>query len=295
MIEVAIVSGKGGSGKTTLASSLAFLLNEEKIKIVVADADVDTPSLHFLLQLKEVISNLNVNFSRKASLEESLCSKCMKCVYACQFSAITITGNFPKIDKYLCEGCGACKIVCPSSAIKIEETTTGKLTVGVSKYGFPFVTAQLELGEHNSGALVDTVRSKAREIAAKNGADLILIDGAPGIGCPVTSTLVGVSYAIIVTEPTPASEDGAKRVLEVAKHFGIKSGFVVNKANISNYREHIVSALEEQGSEYLGDIPLDFSVVKALSEGRPVAEYDSVASRAMRKVFFRIKEVALKL
>jgi MinD superfamily P-loop ATPase len=294
MIEIAVISGKGGSGKTTLASSLAFLFNEEKNKIVVADADVDTPSLHFLLQLKEVISDLNVNFSRKASIDEALCSKCMKCVYACQFSAITVANNFPKIDKYLCEGCGACKIVCPSNAIKIEETTTGKLTVGVSKYGFPFVTAQLELGEHNSGALVDAVRSKAREIATKSGADLILIDGAPGIGCPVTSTLVGVNYAIIVAEPTPASEDGAKRVLEVAKHFGIKSGFVVNKASTSNYREHIVGTLKEQGSEYLGDIPLDFSVVKALSEGKPVVEYDSTASKAIRKVFFRVKEV-LKL
>lgn len=295
MIEIAVVSGKGGSGKTTLASSLAFLFNEERTKIVVADADVDTPSLHFLLQLKEIISNLDIKFSRKASLSEPLCLKCMKCVYACQFSAIATINNSPKIDKYLCEGCGTCKIVCPVNAIKIEEVTTGKLTVGVSKYDFPFVTAQLELGEHNSGALVDAVRSRARKIATENKADLILIDGAPGIGCPVISTLVGASYAIIVTEPTPASEDGARRVLEVAKHFGIKNGFVVNKADISRYREHVVSSLKEQGSEYLGDIPLDFSVVKALSEGKPVVEYDSLASRAIREIFHKIKEVYIKL
>ena len=291
MIELAIVSGKGGSGKTTLASSLAFLFNREGFRIVVADTDVDTPSLHFLLQLEEVLSSSEMKLSRKASIEEIQCLKCMKCVNACQFYAINVNHEFPEIDRYLCEGCGTCKIVCPSDAIRIEEASTGKLTVGVSTYGFPFITAQLELGEHNSGALVNEVKNKAREIALSSNSRVILIDGAPGIGCPVISTLVGVNYAIIVTEPTPASEDGARRILEVAKHFKVKSGFIVNKADISQYREHVTRTLQEQGSEYMGDIPFDFSVVKALSEGKPVVAYNSSASKAIQEIFHKLMEV----
>jgi MinD superfamily P-loop ATPase len=165
--------------------------------------------------------------------------------------------------------------------------------IGRTRYGFPIVTAQLEIGEHNSGLLVNEVRKKAFEIYKEVGGDLILTDGAPGIGCPVISSLSATDYAVIVTEPTPEALQGADRILEITRHFKIPSGIVINRYNMSNFLEKMLRHFELSGSKVLGMIPLDFSVVESVSNARPVVEHrpDSEAAVAIKNMFSELQEV----
>ena len=283
MKELVVVSGKGGVGKTTVSASLAYLLGSE-LELAIADADVDTPSLGLVLGL-EVERTQEAYLTKKAHVDPGRCTACGACVEACPYGALEEgPDGLPRPIWYLCEGCGACSIVCPSDAISMREARTGELVEGRTRYGQPMVTAQLEIGEHNSGLLVSQVRIRARELGSERDADLLLVDGAPGIGCPVVSSLVGADAALIVVEPTPSSLQGALRVLEVAKHFGVKAYSVLNKYDISDFRGKALRMLEEAGAPVLSEIPYDRSVVESLAQERPVVELtpDSKASEALR-------------
>jgi len=295
MSELVVVSGKGGVGKTTVSSSLAYLLSRSGLKLVVADADVDTPSLHIILGL-EVLRARDAFLSRKAEVNASKCVRCGRCVEVCAYGALEPgPEGVPEPIWYFCEGCGACQIVCSSGAISVREARTGELIEGTTRYGQPMVTAQLEVGEHNSGLLVSQVRLRAKEIATEVDAGLLLVDGAPGIGCPVISSLVGADAALIVAEPTPESLRGALRVLEVAKHFGLRTASVLNKSDISDFWRKAEEVLAREGAPVLAKVPYDKAVVEALAQERPVAELypASRASEVLAELAFSVKEYFL--
>ena len=272
MKELVVVSGKGGVGKTTVSASLVYLLGRRGVPLAVADADVDTPSLHLVLGMRPVSSEESF-LSKKAHIDEGRCTRCGKCISTCPYGALEQgRDGRPVLSWFACEGCGACRLVCPEEAISIRDVKTGELIVGRTRYGQPMTTAQLEVGEHNSGLLVSQVRIKAHEAAVLEGAELVLVDGAPGIGCPVISSLVGADGALVVAEPTPESLKGALRVLEVARHFGLRVASVLNKADISDFRPNAIDVLDGAGAPVLAEIPYDRAVVDALAEERPVAE-----------------------
>lgn len=298
IFEIAIVSGKGGVGKTTVSASLAYYLFSRGFRIVASDADVDTPSLKLLIPLKKVYKREDIAVSKKAVISGDKCVKCGRCAEECVYDAIICTElNEFRVLPYMCEGCGVCRLVCPTDAIEILNTKTGELLVGDTIYGFPIVTAQLEVGEHNSGLLVGAVRNEASKIAENINAKIIVTDGAPGIGCPVIATLIGASYAIVVAEPTPPSLKGALRVIEVARHFKVPVGLIINKYDISNYTSKIEKLILSKYPDIniLGKIPLDFEVLKAVAQRKPIIEFNSNANSsialidAFEKLLERVK------
>lgn len=290
MKKLVIVSGKGGVGKTVITASLAFSLNGEGIKPVVAEGDVDTPNLHLLLGFKPEGVSKVLRASRKAKIDSVKCLDCGACYEACQFSAIRRGRGKYYVDTYLCEGCGTCSLVCPVNAISISEELTGEIYVGSTRYGFPMVTAKLRAGEKNSGLLVTEVKKLAESLRG----DLTLIDGAPGIGCEVISAISGSDYVIAVTEPTPPSFNGFKRLLELTHYFKVQTGLIVNKSTINeSYLIKLESYAKERNVEILAKLPFDFKVVEALATGKPVTDYDpsSPFSRGLSRVVKFVKEL----
>ena len=286
MKELVVVSGKGGVGKTSFTASLAVLLWRAGVNLVAADADVDAPNLALLLTGKEV-KREPVSVSEKAFIDYERCNGCGKCIPACKFNAIYRENGKVVIERLLCEGCGVCALLCPETAIEIREVESGQVVTTETKYGFPVITGRLNIGESGSGKIVAFVKAEAKIVAGNVEADLLLVDGPPGVGCPVISALSGAHQVIAVTEPTPVALQDLDRVLSVAKHFNLPSAIVLNKADMhEETRKKIIGYAEERGIEVLGEIPLDEAVPKAVAESTPVIDYapDSPASRAIAAI-----------
>ncbi|NWF52770.1 MAG: 4Fe-4S binding protein, partial [Nitrospirae bacterium] len=209
MKQIVVISGKGGTGKTILTASFASLAKNK----VMADCDVDAADLHLLLQ-PEIKERHEFRSGVTATIDKELCQGCGECISVCRFNAIS--EDFT-VDPISCEGCTICSYVCPAGAIKLEENISGEWFVSETKYG-PFVHAKLGIAEENSGKLVSVVRQKAKEIAEKENLDYVIIDGPPGIGCPVIASLANVDLAMIVTEPTLSGIHDMERVAQVSKH-----------------------------------------------------------------------------
>ncbi len=290
--EITIISGKGGVGKTTISSSLLYLMNRDDLGVVAVDADVDTPSLHLAMGFQP-LEEKDLTLSSKAEIGGK-CILCGRCIEKCPFGAIVVEEEL-KVIPYMCDGCSICLKACPVGAISIKSAVAGRLIVGRSRYGFPMVTAQLNVGEHNSGLLVNEVRKKALEICNSTGREFVVTDGAPGIGCPVIASLSATDYALVVTEPTPEALQGARRILEITTHFGVPAGIVLNKHDMSDFGEEMLRVFKSSNIEVLGKIPLDFSVVESLSNGKPVVAHkpDSSAARSLFDLYERLKEVVL--
>ena len=294
--EIVVASGKGGVGKTTVTASLSVFLSKNGHRIVAVDADVDAPNLSISLGGGKKRESREIRISHKAVLNVEKCVKCGKCVEVCRYGAIFQfdKDENPFIVEILCEGCGACTLVCPVEAIKIEEKRTGELIIEDTKYGFPLVTGRLELGEHNSGHLVTSVKKIGHVEAEKTNANLLIVDGAPGIGCPVIASISGASYVIAVTEPTPAAKRDLERLISVVKHFNVPAGMVINKAEMSElYRKELEEwVVNELKIPILGEIPVDYEVLKALTHMTPIIEYNpsSKAAKAIREICARIVE-----
>jgi MinD superfamily P-loop ATPase len=265
MKQLVVISGKGGTGKTVIVTALASLIPKK----IIADCDVDAPNVSLLL-------NPTVRYrnefwgGKKPVIDSTLCYKCGRCKEVCRFSAILADYS---IDYSACEGCGFCCHACPFGAITMEETLSGELIVSDSIYG-PLVHATLFPGEENSGKLVTLVRNKAREIAENEDIEWIIIDGSPGIGCPVIASLSGTNIALVVTEPTISGLHDMDRVIHVAHHFGVSVRVIINKYDLNqSMSEKIVAYCCEHSLPVIGKIPFDTSIIDAMIEGKTIFEY----------------------
>ncbi len=287
MKQLTIISGKGGTGKTTIVGSFAVLAENK----VLADCDVDAPDLHLLLH-PEIIEREEFKGVKIAVMDKTLCTECGTCAETCRFNAIVLTEESDyTVNPARCEGCGACVFTCPQEALTLQERVSGYAFVSRTKYG-TMAHAQLNIAEEASGKLVTAVRENARQAAEQEGCDLILIDGAPGIGCPVIASLTGVDLALIVTEPTMSGLHDLERILDVTRHFGIGSTVCINKYDINvENSKRITEFCRQRGVEVVGNIPYDPVVTEAMVAGMPVVEFSKggVVSDAIKDVWGCIK------
>lgn len=264
MKELVILSGKGGTGKTSIVGSFAAIAQRK----VLVDCDVDAADLNLLLS--PTIQEENEFWSGQvAFIDRQKCNECGLCQELCRFDAIE---EF-SVDSVACEGCGFCFHICPVEAIAMKDCMAGHWFISNSNYG-PLVHARLGVAQDNSGKLVALVRKQAREIAEKEGFDYIISDGPPGIGCPVISSLSGADLALLVTEPTLSGIHDLERVLGVCQHFGIPAMICINKYDLNkdNTRQ-IEDFCLNQGVQVAARIPFDNVVTEALVRGLPVVEY----------------------
>ncbi len=271
MKQIVIISGKGGTGKTVLTASFAALAKNK----VMADCDVDAADLHLLLQ-PDIKERHIFESGVTAVINKRLCAECGRCVAVCRFEAVS---DQYEIDPVSCEGCGFCYYACPAKAITLEKNIAGEWFISDTRFG-PMVHAKLGIAEENSGKLVSLVRQKARELAEEKKLDWVIVDGSPGIGCPVIASISGVDLALVVTEPTLSGLHDADRVIKVARHFGVKVEVVVNKYDLN---EDMTAEIEDYCAKndivLAGKIPFDEAVVKALVEGQTVIEHPAGKAR----------------
>jgi MinD superfamily P-loop ATPase len=276
--QITVLSGKGGTGKTTLVASFAALAQ----KMVVTDCDVDAPDLHLLLN-PEIQRKMEFKGSKLAVIDESKCIHCGKCAELCRFDAI----ESYVVDSILCEGCGVCAYTCPVKAIELRERLSGYAFISKTKFG-PMSHARLIPGEENSGKLVTLVRQNAKNIAEDNGCELILNDGSPGIGCPVIASVAGADLGFVVVEPTLSGIHDLKRAIALLNHFKIKPLVCVNKYDINRENtDKIVEFCEFESVEVIGKIPFDSFITKAMVAGKSIIEYSpkSMTSRTISNVW----------
>ncbi|MCK5450693.1 MAG: ATP-binding protein [Candidatus Omnitrophica bacterium] len=267
MKQIVIISGKGGTGKTILTASFAAIAEKQ----VMADCDVDAADLHLLLT-PNVKERHSFKSGKTAVINNDICTACDKCIELCRFGAIS--KDFI-IDPVLCEGCAFCSFICPDGAIKMEENMTGEWFVSDTRFG-PMVHAKLGVAEENSGKLVSLVRNKAKEIAEEKNLDWVIIDGSPGIGCPVIASISGADCALVVTEPTMSGLHDADRVIQVARCFKVPVRLVINKFDLNpEMSKQIEDYCVENDVELSGKIGFDENVVKAMVEGKTIIEYAS--------------------
>ncbi len=285
MKELVVISGKGGTGKTSLAASLAVLSGRS----VIADCDVDAADLHLILspQVRERRDFLSGN---EAVIREQDCLGCGECLSLCRFDAVK-RKNGPDgkavytIDPASCEGCGVCVRFCPPQAIDFPERLCGEWMVSDTRAG-PMVHARLNIAAENSGKLVSTVRREARRIAGEENRSLILVDGPPGIGCPVIASVTGATKVLIVTEPTVSGEHDLERVLALARHFKIPAAVCVNKWDLNGaMTERIEKKAAEAGARVTGRIRYDQSVTSAQMQEKAVVETPSPCAEDIRRIW----------
>lgn len=286
-IELAVISGKGGTGKTSLAASLGYLAQN----VVLADCDVDGANLHLLVSPSKTTAH-TFSGGDKARLDSQICTGCSLCLEHCRFQAISGTDTEPStitINSVACEGCGICAYFCPEQAIKLSPTDGGTWMVSKTPYG-PFVHAKLGIAQENSGRLVSLVRGEARKQAHQNNSDLIVIDGAPGIGCPVIATATGADLVLIVTEPTISGIHDLERVLKLTAHFKQKTAVCTNKSDMNpQLTEQVQKIAIEKGAEYLGSIQYDSQMIQSQIEGRPIVAYsESQAGQQIRHIWDKL-------
>ncbi|MFH1594307.1 MAG: ATP-binding protein [Candidatus Omnitrophota bacterium] len=265
MKQIVVISGKGGTGKTVLTASFAALAKNASF----ADCDVDAPDLHLLLK-PEIKEKHEFRSGKTAKIDKRLCQECGKCIDICRFDALR--KDFT-IDSISCEGCAVCSRVCPTNAITMEENLSGEWFISETKYG-PMVHARLGIAEENSGKLVTLVRQNAKKIAEERNKDYCIIDGPPGIGCPVIASLANVDLALIVTEPTLSGIHDMERVADVTKHFSINTKVVINKYDI-NFKnaQDIRKICQVRKVEVVAELPFSENVTRSVVRGMPIVEF----------------------
>ncbi|OGX17898.1 MAG: (4Fe-4S)-binding protein [Omnitrophica WOR_2 bacterium RBG_13_44_8b] len=282
MKQIVIVSGKGGTGKTVITGAFAALAKHK----VMADCDVDAADLHLLLE-PSIKERHEFRSGKTAFIDKEKCVKCGKCVDVCRFEAID--GDFT-VDGVSCEGCAFCSFACPVGAINMKENVSGEWFISDTRFG-PMVHAKLGIAEENSGKLVSLVRKQAKELAEKTGADWVIVDGAPGIGCPVIASLSGIDCAVVVTEPTLSGLHDADRVINVAKHFGILSKLIINKYDLNlDMTDRIERYCENNNIGLIGKVSFDKTVVEAMVEGKTIMEHASgKAKKEISEIWERLQ------
>lgn len=287
MKEVVILSGKGGTGKTSITASFAALAKN----IVVVDCDVDAADLHLVL---EPYASESHDFwgGRIAVIDQEKCTACGSCADACRFDAISSEDGRYSVNGLECEGCGVCDLICPADAIKLQDTISGQWFLSETRFGV-MVHARLGAGGENSGKLVTLIRKRAREIAESVGAQLVLTDGPPGIGCPVIASLADANHVLIITEPTVSGIHDLQRVAQLTSHFKVAASIIINKSDIN---ESKAAEIDEYASkhniEVLGRIPYDPIVTAAQLEAKSIIEYSSgEISDTLREIWDKVSRI----
>ncbi len=264
MKQLTVLSGKGGTGKTTITAAFAVLAKNA----VVADCDVDAPDLHMLLH-PEVMETREFRGSKVAVIDKTKCTNCGLCKENCRFDAIT--GDL-QVEAIACEGCGVCAHVCPVGAITLTERVSGSSYISKTQYGF-MAHALLNPGESNSGKLVTLVRQNAKILAKKENRDLIIIDGSPGIGCPVIASVTGVDAALVVTEPTLSGIHDLERVVQLLNHFKVTPFVCVNMYDVNTDNTNkILTYCKDNSIDVVGLVPFSSEVTKAMVNGKTIIE-----------------------
>jgi MinD superfamily P-loop ATPase len=281
MKQIVVISGKGGTGKTVITGAFAALAKNK----VMADCDVDAADLHLLLA-PDIKERHDFRSGLSAFIDKEKCIKCGKCRQICRFNAITDNLD---VDPVACEGCAFCSYICPVDAIKMQENLAGEWYISDTRFG-PMVHAKLGIAEENSGKLVSLVRKQAKELAEKNNCDWVIVDGAPGVGCPVIASLSGIDCAVVVTEPTLSGLHDALRVVEVTRHFNVPSKLVINKYDLNtDMSDKIEKHCRENGIELIGRVRFNKSVVRAMVEGKTIMEYeDSSVKDEIKAIWERL-------
>lgn len=293
MKEIVIISGKGGTGKTSITASFAFLGGKD---VVVADCDVDAADMHLLMQ-PDFANSEDFYSGETAVINQSLCSKCGKCKDVCRFNAVPIVNEQYIINELNCEGCGYCEKVCPEEAISMVEQKVGKVHISTTKIGNKMVHAELGIGADNSGKLVAKVKKEAKLLAEKTNKNFIIIDGSPGVGCPVVSSLSGANFVLLVTEPTVSGLHDLERVYQLVKKFNIKAGCIINKADLNtNVAKEVENFLKKENIAHIANFPYDETFTKAMTVGQTIVEYgESDLKNNVIKSWHTVKELVTNL
>jgi MinD superfamily P-loop ATPase len=287
MKELVIISGKGGTGKTSVTASFAVLADRP----VVCDCDVDAADLHLVLE-PTIRERHEFESGHEAVIRQSDCTGCGICQDLCRFGAISSTVDMFSIDSISCDGCGVCVRFCPAAAIDFPQRRCGEWFVSDTRCG-PMVHARLGVAAENSGKLVSTVRREARHLAEEENLKMVIMDGPPGIGCPVIASLTGASQVLVVTEPTVSGEHDLERVLSLARHFQIPAAICVNKFDIN---EEMTRRSEDRavsaGATIAGRIRYDASVTRAQIQKKAVVELDTPGAADMKQLWKNINLAA---
>ncbi len=278
--EIVVVSGKGGTGKTTVTASLAAVLSPQ----VIVDADVDAANLHLLMKPAGTVFT---NFSGKdlARIDPERCRNCGTCADLCRFGAIRLTDDeVYLVDEVSCEGCTLCALACPEGAVEMVPRRVGQWMVSRTAYG-DFVHARLKPGGENSGNLVTMVRHQAKLLARRKGIDTILIDGPPGIGCPVNAALSGTDFALVVTEPTYSGIHDLERLLQLIRHFDIYAAIVINRFDINRENTRSIETFARQEAiPVLARIPHSYDIIDAIARAEIPLHHSAELRQAVEKI-----------
>lgn len=278
MKQLLILSGKGGTGKTTIASAFIKL---SKAK-AYADCDVDAPNLHLITEQSSAPKRTDYYGLPKAEINTELCIQCDRCRQNCRFDSISVDKKY-KVNPFACEGCGVCQAICPVEAISLKLAVAGELMLH-AKEGKVFSTAQLKMGSGTSGMLVTEVKKQMKSATAPT--HLAIIDGSPGIGCPVIASLSGVDMVLMVAEPSISGIHDMERIINTAAKFGTKTAICINKfdTNIENTKK-IEEFCKKQGLAFMGKIPFDAGAIKAINNGQTIVDINCASGIAVKAVF----------
>jgi MinD superfamily P-loop ATPase len=285
--EIVILSGKGGTGKTSITASFAALAD----KPVLVDCDVDAADLHLVLEPKKTEAHEFMG-GRVAIIDADKCTACGACAEVCRFDAISEHDGLYRVDEMECEGCGVCQLVCPVDAIDLVDTVSGQWFLSQTRFG-PMVHARLSAGGENSGKLVTLSRKEAREVAQNAGSQLIITDGPPGIGCPVIASLADANHVVVVTEPTVSGIHDLQRVAKLTVHFRVPASIIINKYDINEEKAaEIDEFAKSHDLEVLGKVAYDPIVTAAQLEGKSIVEYCSAGiSDTLRDIWGRVSRI----
>lgn len=284
-MEIAIISGKGGTGKSSISAAFATLNGE----VLLADCDVDAANLYLLFNPSHEEEEVFIA-GEKAFIDYSLCTNCGICVDYCRFGAISFINEKVSISEILCDGCRLCSRICPENAINMVPNDKSMMYSGSFRNG-KMVYGRLSPGEENSGKLVNMVREKAKEIAKENNLETIILDGPPGIGCPVISTITGVDKVVIVTEPTISGLHDMQRTVEIVQKFSLPAFVIINKYDLNSVMsDQIEDWCRQNKITIAGRLPFNKQMVEAMVMGKSITEFapDSEISKNIRIIWNKI-------
>lgn len=278
MKELLILSGKGGTGKTTVASAFIKLSNARSY----ADCDVDAPNLHLVSRWDSEPALEDYYGLAKAYIDRDICTQCDLCRQNCRFDAISVEDGY-EVNPFSCEGCGVCEYLCPLGAISLVPSIDGQMML-YSDQEHVFSTAQLKMGSGTSGMLVSQVKKRLR--LASEDREFAIIDGSPGIGCPVIASLSGVDMVLIVAEPSISGISDMERIIHTARRFAVKTAVCINKFDTNlDKTEMIEEFCKKEGLSFLGRIPFDSRAVEAINSGKTIVDIESKSAIAVKEVY----------